>query len=1347
LTRVAKIAVELNLDDGSFTGRMEDAADAVNRFQRNVNSTAASVERIERRITGLGTAMRDLVLTISHIRGAFYTLYGVTGGWISQIVQAKAEMERMTVMMSTFSDQSDALARDMEGKDIVDSIRGMAKEMPIAFDALTDAAVKFKAGGLDPMDGSLRALGDSVSAFGGTSEVFHRAAIAIQQMAGKGVVSMEELRQQLGEAVPTAINLMARSMGLTVSELVKKVSTGSVEATSALTKMFDEMKRTYGGDGARLMETFNGQVALFRTNMKELLTTNAGIENFFTQMKLGMQELNALFSDPIVQKFVTDLGNGLAYITEQVREAIPAILNYRHEIFQVGAVLAGVFVGRTLINGIRAIGLAIAGAVTPMRTLGSVTAAFSMGVARVTTDMATASAGMRTAAVASGVLAGGLRLVGSAISFALGPAGIAIGILMALTDVFGLMGGKAKQAGEDIENGLITDRAVQEVKKRREEIQAELEELRTGNSLWNQGEAYWERNDWSEYGKEQLAAVRAQIAELEKELLGLDKLASDGERALLERAADRLIRSTNATINEGLKNVRVSYNLAIEQLQKDREQVDENDVEARKALNEQQIAIMKAHFAAETALRARAIEQARTMMESADTMTAKAGRELFLQLKEDQEQSVREQQRMIEVFQQENVIWNQGQAEGKELLEKIEQRMTSLTQKAVRLREELAGQTTEVAKVNALIASAEELNLISPDEAKALREAAAEVDRLTQTLKDQKEMEKTVSSLTEKFEDLSREAQVVWRAVATGMSDGDPGGLIKLRDELTKILMTAKGTPEELENLRKQIEAIMRVAADVEVGNIAQQLVDETQQINVELIKDDRERLEKQLEMEAAAWRMRIAMTVENASKRAEIEAAFDDWLLARKAKLEADLANLASKGAGSNPIEERFKRMRMQIAEVQDELRGATGAVAEINRLLEHDAEFKGASPEQRERLRNMATELDRLNDELERYEDAKDALKDIEQAAADAGLEMARLRAILAFGEARGDVAGLAAEFDELDRNLKLTAANADLNAKALEANSRARQSLANKRLLELGIDWRDQARQINLDLIEDDRERIRAQLALEEERVRQMVDVLVKEGADRKEVEADVQAYIAAIRAKADRDMEGSIKRLFREWKNTAKAMEDAGADWLNGLVDGIVEFAKTGKFEFSKFAESVLADILRIQSQAAIAKAGSGVLDSIGGWIGDALGGLFDTGGGGTTATAKVGKNHLGGIVGREVSGTMTVPASLFDNARRYHEGGIAGLRTDEVPTILKRDEGVFTPEQMRALGLMARGPQQSGPVEVNIINQSGVQMDARTQQRIDARGMILDVVLQAASTPGGFREGLKGALAT
>jgi hypothetical protein len=118
------------------------------------------------------------------------------------------------------------------------------------------------------------------------------------------------------------------------------------------------------------------------------------------------------------------------------------------------------------------------------------------------------------------------------------------------------------------------------------------------------------------------------------------------------------------------------------------------------------------------------------------------------------------------------------------------------------------------------------------------------------------------------------------------------------------------------------------------------------------------------------------------------------------------------------------------------------------------------------------------------------------------------------------------------------------------------------------------------------------------------------------------------------------------------------------------------------------------------------------------------------------------NHGGGIAGREASSLLAVPSSLFENAGRFHSGRAPVLRPDEVPTILQKDEGVFTPEQMKAL---ARG-QGSTAVQINLINQSGQQMAAEQgQPRFDGEQMVLDIVLRAASRPGNFRDSMKGAL--
>jgi hypothetical protein len=65
---------------------------------------------------------------------------------------------------------------------------------------------------------------------------------------------------------------------------------------------------------------------------------------------------------------------------------------------------------------------------------------------------------------------------------------------------------------------------------------------------------------------------------------------------------------------------------------------------------------------------------------------------------------------------------------------------------------------------------------------------------------------------------------------------------------------------------------------------------------------------------------------------------------------------------------------------------------------------------------------------------------------------------------------------------------------------------------------------------------------------------------------------------------------------------------------------------------------------------------------------------------------------------------------------------------EVPAILKRGEGVFTPEQMAAMG------GGSGGVQVNVINQTGTQANATQTSRTGSDGkQIIDVVLKAVES--------------
>ena len=72
------------------------------------------------------------------------------------------------------------------------------------------------------------------------------ALLAISQIASKGKVSAEELRGQLGERLPGAFAIAARSIGVTTSELDKMLAKGELTAKDFLPAFATELEKTFG---------------------------------------------------------------------------------------------------------------------------------------------------------------------------------------------------------------------------------------------------------------------------------------------------------------------------------------------------------------------------------------------------------------------------------------------------------------------------------------------------------------------------------------------------------------------------------------------------------------------------------------------------------------------------------------------------------------------------------------------------------------------------------------------------------------------------------------------------------------------------------------------------------------------------------------------------------------------------------------------------------------------------------------------------------------------------------------------------------------------------------------------
>ncbi|CAH5617779.1 TPA: tape measure protein [Klebsiella pneumoniae] len=310
--------------------------------------TAAS-HRGGSRENGVFSGLRGNIFLLGEIGDAARTVTDILFGWQKPIVEAAAEMQRMRVMLRGLNkdkvNPGEAAAQDMQ------YIVNMAKNAPFAMQALTDSFVKFRSAGLDPTDGSLKALVDSVARFGGDSELLKRAAVAVQQMSGKGVVSMEELRQQLGEAVPNAMKAMADAAGITMGELTKAVSSGTVEAKQALSLMFVGLRAENENAAKDMMQTYTGALAQLQTSFT-LFADRVGQAGYLDSLTKGMKELAAVMNSAEGISFANSLGEGLTTAIDGLRELAQWLAKNQELVITLGKIVAGMVAFKMLRAGI-----------------------------------------------------------------------------------------------------------------------------------------------------------------------------------------------------------------------------------------------------------------------------------------------------------------------------------------------------------------------------------------------------------------------------------------------------------------------------------------------------------------------------------------------------------------------------------------------------------------------------------------------------------------------------------------------------------------------------------------------------------------------------------------------------------------------------------------------------------------------------------------------------------------------------------------------------------------------------------------------------------------------------------
>jgi tape measure domain-containing protein len=214
----------LSLQD-LFTGKMNAAIKQTQKMDGVVSKLQSSIAMI-----GVGFGVREIVQTTAKFQS------------LENAIKATGDAKNLQFL----NEQVDRL-----GLDITAAYQGYKTFSG----ALMGTALAGEQG-----NKVFRQVSEAATVMGLSGEQTEGAFLALGQMMGKGTVSAEELRGQLGERIPGAFQIAAKAMGVTTAQLGKMMQQGEIVAEDFLPKFGNELEKRFGKQAAGASESLQANL-------------------------------------------------------------------------------------------------------------------------------------------------------------------------------------------------------------------------------------------------------------------------------------------------------------------------------------------------------------------------------------------------------------------------------------------------------------------------------------------------------------------------------------------------------------------------------------------------------------------------------------------------------------------------------------------------------------------------------------------------------------------------------------------------------------------------------------------------------------------------------------------------------------------------------------------------------------------------------------------------------------------------------------------------------------------------------------------------------------------------------
>ncbi|MBZ9996590.1 tape measure protein [Mesorhizobium sp. BH1-1-4] len=354
------------------------AAAALQRLNGLNLRSRASLPNFGAASSGLSSLRSNLMATTSVANKLRTALAGVSvvavARGINETGNSFVTLQRTLGAVATSSD---------EVADHLKFLSDLTGKMPVSLSTASEAYGKFavaaRLSGVSAADTQKVFAGFSTAfaAMGVGAENQKYAFVALEQIFSKGTVQAEELRQQLGDHLPGALNLLADSLGVPTAKLMKMMQQGTITSDS-LIKMADTVQGRFGPALAAAMNSSQAQIVSLGnawTGFQRIVFDSGFNAGLGAMAKQFAQVLNS----DAAKQFAADVGAALGDVFKAVGATAKVLSDNADKV----AVFFKAFAGY----------VAVASAVTALRLLASPI----ILLAPLATAAATAFGALRTA--------------------------------------------------------------------------------------------------------------------------------------------------------------------------------------------------------------------------------------------------------------------------------------------------------------------------------------------------------------------------------------------------------------------------------------------------------------------------------------------------------------------------------------------------------------------------------------------------------------------------------------------------------------------------------------------------------------------------------------------------------------------------------------------------------------------------------------------------------------------------------------------------------------------------------------------------------------------------------------